>query len=238
MKQFKKTLIIFGLISLFLISGSVFLEKFKAEASDPSIFATKFLQSLAKGDLGTMEKYIRDDSNLKNINEMRNRRDFIANHIGEEFLNKFKISKVSPVENIIDVKYFDIDGHEISYMEAFKNAQKKAELTQEYEDIVKQYGNAMKKFVDIRLKTNQPIDPETERLANLGYAKLAELNSKFIIKKEEKRITAYRVLIEFSVRDDKKKEIYPYGTYPVTLDIDQIDNGLLRISEIEIPEEE
>jgi len=52
-------------------------------------------------------------------------------------------------------------------------------------------------LLDTKLKANQPINPETERLANLGYAKLAELNSKLVIKKEEKKIMAYRVLVEF-----------------------------------------
>ena len=49
---------------------------------------------------------------------------------------------------------------------------------------------------------------------------------------------AYRVLIEFSVSEDRKKEIYPYTTYPVTVDIDRMEDGTLKIAEIEVPEEE
>jgi len=120
---------------------------------------------------------------------------------------------------------------------AFENAKIEAETTQEYKDIIAQYGDAMKKFVDTKLKANQPINPETERLANLGYAKLAELNSKLVIKKEEKKIMAYRVLVEFSVSEDQKKEIYPYTTYPVTVDIDRMEDGTLKVAEIEVPEE-
>lgn len=237
MKRLKKTLIVFILISLFLASGLFFLGKFKTKASDPSLFATEFLQSFAKNDLRKASTYVRNDSHLKDISEIKIVRDFIANHIGEEFLDKFKISEVAPVENVIDVKYFDKSGREISYMEAFQNAQKEAEGTQEYKAIVRQYGDAMKKFVDTKLKANQPVDSETERLANLGYAKLAELNAKFVSKKEEKKITAYRILVEFSVRKDKEKLIYPYTAYPVTIDIDVGKNGTLRISEIETPGE-
>jgi len=105
---------------------------------------------------------------------------------------------------------------------AFENAKIEAETTQEYKDIIAQYGDAMKNLLITKLKANQPNQPETERLANLGYAKLAELNSKLVIKKEEKKIMAYRVLVEFSVSEDQKKEIYPYTTYPVTVDIDRM----------------
>jgi hypothetical protein len=237
MKRFKKTLIVFILISLFLVLGLFFVGKFKTKASDPSLFATQFLQSFAINDLERASTYVRNDSYLKNTREMKTVRDFIANHIGEAFLDKFKISEVTPVENVIDVRYFDKSGREISYMEAFQNAQKEAEMTQEYKDIVRQHGDAMKTFVDRRLKENQPIDSETERLANLGYAKLAELNAKFVSKKEEKKVTAYRVLVEFSVSKDKEKLIYPYITYPVTIDIDVEENGTLRISGIETPGE-
>lgn len=233
MKRFKKTLVVFVLIFLFLVSGLVFLGKFKAEASDPSLFANEFLQSFAKNDLGRALTYVRNDSHLKDIGEMKTVRDFIAKHTGEEFLDKFKISEVAPVENVIDVRYFDKGGREISYMGAFQNAQKEAEGTQEYKDIIRLYGDAMKKFVDTKLKANQPIDSETERLANLGYAKLAELNTKFVVKEEEKKITAERILVEFSIREDKKKLLYPNTTYSITLDIDKAKNGTLRISEIE-----
>ncbi|MGC8788624.1 MAG: hypothetical protein ACP5QM_01770 [Caldisericum sp.] len=140
MKRFKKTLIVFVLISVFLVSGLFFLGKFKTEASDPSLFATEFLQSFAKNDLSRASTYVGNDSHLKNIGEMKTARAFIANHTGEEFLDKFKISEVAPVENVIDVKYFDKSGQEISYMEAFQNAQKEAEGTQQYKDIVRQYG--------------------------------------------------------------------------------------------------
>ena len=237
MKRFKKTLVVFVLIFLSLVSGLVFLEKFKTKASDPSIFATEFLQSFAKDDLRRASTYVRKDSHLKDIIELKRVRDFIANHTGEEFLDKFKISEVAPVENIINVKYFDKSGREISYTEAFQNAQKEAERTQEYKDIIRLYGNAMKKFADTKLKANQPIDPETERLANLGYEKLADLNAKFIIKKEEKKIAGYRVLVEFPVREDKKKLLYPNATYGFTLDTDRAKNGTFRILEIETGEE-
>ncbi|MBP8708389.1 MAG: hypothetical protein KBH94_06705 [Caldisericia bacterium] len=236
MKNSKKKLVVFATIALFLILGLVSLGRVDTKASDPSLFATEFLQSFAKGDLTNAANYVRSDSHLKDISEMNKMRDFIVNRVGEEFLNQFKISEVAPVESIVDVKYFDKNSKEISYAEAFKNAQEEAETTQEYKDIIAQYGDAMKKFVDTKLKANQPIDPETERLANLGYAKLAELNSKFIIKEEEKKIMAYRVLVEFSVREDRKKEIYPNTTYPVTVDIDRMEDGTLKVTELEVPE--
>ena len=238
MKNFRKNLIVFATIALILIFGLVSLEIVKTKASDPSTFATEFLQSFAKGDLATAANYVRDDSHLKESSEMKKMRDFIISHIGEGFLNQFKISEIAPVESITNVKYFDKNGKEISYAEAFENAKIEAEATQEYKDIIAQYGDAMKKFVDTKLKANQPINPETERLANLGYAKLAELNSKLVIKKEEKKIMAYRVLVEFSVSEDRKKEIYPYTTYPVTVDIDRMEDGTLKVAEIEVPEEE
>ena len=238
MKNFRKNLIVFATIALILIFGLVSLEIVKTKASDPSTFATEFLQSFAKGDLATAANYVRDDSHLKESSEMKKMRDFIISHIGEGFLNQFKISEIAPVESITNVKYFDKNGKEISYAEAFENAKIEAETTQEYKDIIAQYGDAMKKFVDTKLKANQPINPETERLANLGYTKLAELNSKLVIKKEEKKIMAYRVLVEFSVSEDQKNEIYPYTTYPVTVDIDRMEDGTLKVAEIEVPEEE
>ena len=55
----------------------------------------------------------------------------------------------------------------------------------------------MKKFADTVLKNHEKVDLETEKLGNLGFQKLAELNQKFMKIVEKYKTIGYNVNISF-----------------------------------------
>jgi len=184
-------------LAILIIAGTITIFIHKNEltvANDPSYIAQQFLESVISQDFKSASEHTQEGTTIDIINRFR---EVIVSMVGEENVTKYRVVGIENIDTVMKVNYLDDQGKVIPYDKAVELSEEKAEKSQEYQEIVTQYGNIMKKFADTVLKNHEKVDLETEKLGNLGFQKLAELNQKFMKIVEKYKTIGYNVNISF-----------------------------------------
>ncbi len=225
-------------IILIISSSAVIINKLEAEPSHLAKYSMEFINALGQGDFNKIMPLLTKDSPFRKSSDfsLSEVRKLCVQYTGNKTLSGAFIEGIKAGVYTTDIEYFDDKGNEISYMKAFMNAQKIAEGTDTYRAIVGKYGNAMKEFALKRLRNGEKVDPDTERLANIGYADLAKLNAQYVHKKVIRKVLGYGVRVSIPITgEEQKKYMAPYKEFTVIIDFSIDKDGVFRISDVELP---